>query len=245
MNNLLETTVGSIVAQDYRTSTVFTSHGIDFCCKGGQSLAEACARRGLDLATVEEELRRAMGTAAPSTDDPATWTLTALIEHIERVHHRYVAERMPVLAQYVDKLARVHGERHPELLDLSAEFHACIAALTAHMKKEELVLFPYVAQLEKAHGHGVPPPRPHFGTVANPIRMMEHEHVGEGERFERIKAITQGYTVPPDGCATWSVTMDLLREFEADLHRHIHLENNILFPRALAMEAQLNAPRTA
>lgn len=245
MNNLLENTVGSIVAQDYRTSAIFTGLGIDFCCKGGVSLSEACARRGLDPAAVEQELRSAMATTPPSADDPATWSLARLIEHIERVHHRYVAERMPVLAQYVDKLARVHGERHPELLDLSTEFHACIAALTAHMKKEELILFPYVAQLEKAHAHGVPPPRPHFGTVANPIRMMEHEHTGEGERFERIKRITNGYTVPSDGCATWSVTMELLREFENDLHRHIHLENNILFLRAQALEAQFNAPHTA
>ena len=137
----------------------------------------------------------------------------------------------------------MHGERHPELFAIRDEFQGCAHAMAAHMKKEELVLFPFINQLEQARQHGMPAPAPHFGTVDNPIAMMEHEHDAEGERFRRIAELSDGYSNPPDGCTTYGTTYAMLREFEEDLHRHIHLENNILFPRAKALERELRSEK--
>jgi regulator of cell morphogenesis and NO signaling len=236
-----ERSIGSIVAEDYRTAAVFNAHGIDFCCKGGRSIAEVCRAKGLEPEVLEREI---LGSIERSTDEGAdhkTWPLSHLIEHIERVHHRYVESRSITILQFLDKLCKVHGDRHPELFDIHREFHECAGAMAAHMKKEELILFPFINQLEKAKLHGGTPPTPHFGTVDNPIAMMEHDHEAEGERFRRIADLSKGYTNPPDGCTTYATAMSMLKEFEQDLHLHIHLENNILFPRAIALERELSA----
>lgn len=232
-------TIGSIVADDYRTAAVFNAHGIDFCCKGGRTIAEVCRTKAIDPRTLEAELHQAVSREGGASDDVRHWSLARLIEHIEHVHHRYVESRTVTLLQFLDKLCKVHGDRHPELFTIREEFQACAGAMAAHMKKEELVLFPYINQLEKAAQHGTAPPTPHFGTVENPIAMMEHEHDAEGERFRRIAELSSDYTNPPDGCTTYGTAYAMLREFEEDLHRHIHLENNILFPRAKALEQEL------
>lgn len=231
--------VGSIVADDYRTAAVFNAHGIDFCCKGGRSIAEVCKAKGIDPASLESEIQASLDRSNGTDDDVKGWSLGRLIEHIERVHHRYVEARSITLMQFLDKLCTVHGARHPELFAIREEFEDCTHAMAAHMKKEELVLFPFINQLEKAQLHGTTPPSPHFGTVDNPITMMEHEHEAEGERFRRIASLSQDYTNPPDGCTTYATAYAMLREFEEDLHRHIHLENNILFPRAKALDKHL------
>ncbi|MBL8009234.1 MAG: iron-sulfur cluster repair di-iron protein [Flavobacteriales bacterium] len=236
---LHERTVGSIVADDYRTAAVFNAHGIDFCCKGGRSVAEVCQAKGLDPAALEAEIRQATERDNGANDDVKRWPLGRLIEHIERVHHRYVESRSTTLLQFLDKLCKVHGDRHPELFDIQREFQECAGAMAAHMKKEELVLFPFINQLEKARLLDLPLPTPHFGTVDNPIAMMEHEHDAEGERFRRIAELSGNYTNPPDGCTTYATAYAMLHEFEEDLHRHIHLENNILFPKAKALEKEL------
>jgi regulator of cell morphogenesis and NO signaling len=242
MTNITTTpdrTIGSIVADDYRTAAVFNAHGIDFCCKGGRTIAEVCRAKGIDPTTLEGEIRQAMERTDNTEHDVMHWSLGQLIEHIERVHHRYVESRSTTLLQFLDKLCKVHGDRHPELFAIQREFQECAGAMAAHMKKEELVLFPFINQLEKAQLHGTTPPTPHFGTVDNPITMMEHEHDAEGERFRRIAELSDGYTNPPDGCTTYATAYAMLSEFEQDLHRHIHLENNILFPRAKALEKEL------
>ena len=234
-----ERTIGSIVADDYRTAAVFNAHGIDFCCKGGRTIAEVCRTKAIDPNTLEEEIRHAISRDGDAGDDVKRWPLARLIEHIERVHHRYVEARSITLMQFLNKLCTVHGDRHPELFTIQEEFQACAGAMAAHMKKEELILFPFINQLEKAAQHGTAPPNPHFGTVENPIAMMEHEHDAEGERFRRIAKLSNDYTNPPDGCTTYRTAYAMLREFEEDLHRHIHLENNILFPRAKTLEREL------
>lgn len=236
-------TIGSIVAEDFRTAAIFSAHGLDFCCKGGRTIEEACRQKGLNSAELKTELLAAMARDAGAERDYKTWTASRLIEHIERVHHRYVESRTPTLLQFLDKLCRVHGERHPELFAIQREFEECAGAMAVHMKKEELVLFPYISQLEKAGTHGVEAPVPHFGSVTNPIAMMEHDHDAEGERFRRIAELSSNYANPPDGCATYAAAMALLKEFEGDLHLHIHLENNILFPKAKAMEESARATR--
>ncbi len=239
MNTFPERTIGSIVADDFRAAAVFTAHGIDFCCKGGRTINEVCASKGIDPATLENEIKATLARDAAPADDPNTWTLTRLAEHIERVHHGYVNERTPVLQQYLAKVCKVHGGEHPELFDIAREFDACAGVLAAHMKKEELILFPFVVRMELARRDNSAPPVPPFGSVENPVRMMMHEHDGEGERFRRISALSDGYDPPPFACNTYRAAFVLLKEFEQDLHRHIHLENNILFPKAMALEAEL------
>lgn len=234
-----ERSIGSIVADDYRSAAVFTAHGIDFCCRGGRSLEEVCRANTLDPAVLTKEIEQALARDPSTADDPRTWPLAKLVDHIEEVHHRYVETRVPVLQQYLDKLCTVHGDRHPELFSIRDEFKGCAGAMVAHMKKEELLLFPFIKQLEKAKASGTPAPVPHFGTVNNPVRMMMEDHDAEGERFRRIDALSGGYVNPPDGCATYSTALNMLHEFEQDLHRHVHLENNILFPKAVALEEEI------
>ncbi|MBL7950336.1 MAG: iron-sulfur cluster repair di-iron protein [Flavobacteriales bacterium] len=232
-------TVGSIVAYDMRTAPVFTLHGIDFCCKGSRTVEEACRARNLAPDVLLCEINEALSRSGRPGVDHASWSLTQLIEHIEQAHHAYVNEHLPIIQQYLHKLRHVHGALHPELHAIAEEFDGCTGALTAHMKKEELVLFPYIEQLENAQATGTFPGTPHFGTVGNPVRLMEAEHDAEGERFRWIAELSHGYAVPADGCATYAAAMRLLKDFEEDLHLHIHLENNILFPRALRMEQEM------
>lgn len=235
-------TVGSVVADDYRAAAVFSMHGIDFCCQGGRTLAEACKAKGIDAVQLEEEVKHALQRDAGAGEFNA-WPLTRLADHIEAVHHAYVHGRLPVLLKFLDKLRRVHGARHPELHDVEMEMRDCAGAMTTHMRKEELILFPFIKRLERAVLSGEPLAAPPFGSVENPIQMMEEEHSAEGDRLRRIAELTNDFANPPDGCATYAAAMALLKEFEDDLHLHIHLENNILFPKTLAMEKRLREAR--
>ncbi|MBZ0206458.1 MAG: iron-sulfur cluster repair di-iron protein [Flavobacteriales bacterium] len=234
-----ERTVGSIVAEDYRAAAVLTKYGIDFCCKGGRSVQEVCANKNIDQNQLAEDITKLLARDAKSGEDARTWPLDQLADHVETVHHRYVEERGPIIQQYLAKLCKVHGERHPELFTLYDEFNACVGAMAAHMKKEELVLFPFVRNLARSERSGEAFKVPHFGTVENPVNMMMEDHNAEGERFERMKAVSDGFTMPTDGCATYATAFNMLKEFEEDLHLHIHLENNIMFPRAIALEKSL------
>ncbi len=241
MNIRGQQSIGSIVADDYRAAAVLTAHGIDFCCKGGRTVDDVCRTKGIDPVTLARDIEQALARDTRDGEDFKHWTLARLAEHIEQVHHHYVEQRVQVLQQYLEKLCKVHGERHPELFEIRDEFNGCAAAMAVHMKKEELVLFPFIKQLEKALREGGAPPLPHFGTVNNPVQMMMEDHDAEGKRFRHIKQLSWGYANPPDGCVTYSTAMRMLQEFEADLHKHIHLENNILFPRAVALERDLRA----
>jgi regulator of cell morphogenesis and NO signaling len=239
MATITEKKVGKIVADNFRTAKVFTEYGIDFCCKGAVKLSDACSTRGLDVEEVVQKLEQIMQVADQSPYQQMT--LSQLIDHIVNVHHHYVEETIPALKFYLEKIERVHGDRHPELSQIREEFFATAGALTAHLKKEEFILFPYIKAMEEAKSKNFPLSKPHFGHIENPIAMMEDEHDTEGERFRRIAALTQNYTPPTDACQTYRVAFSLLQEFEQDLHTHIHLENNVLFPTALVLFSELNA----
>lgn len=239
METIAEKKVGKIVAENFRTAKVFTEYGIDFCCKGAVKLSDACSTRGLDLDQVVEKLEVVMRVADQSPYQEMS--LSQLIDHIVNVHHNYVEETIPALKFYVDKIERVHGDRHAELTAIRQEFFEAADALTIHMKKEEFVLFPYIKAMEEAQLNNFPLSKPHFGHIENPIAMMEDEHDTEGERFRRIDSLTQGYTPPVDACQTYRVAFSMLREFEEDLHTHIHLENNVLFPKAQVLYSELNS----
>lgn len=230
-------TIGQIVADDFRAAAVFKKYGIDFCCKGGRTIEDACGRKKVSQDAILSELD-ALPKGGQAEINASSWPLDLLINYIVRMHHRYVQEKTPYLLQFLDKLCRVHGERHPELFEINEHFMACAKELSKHLEKEEQVLFPYVTELVEAAPVGVLPAS-HFDSVETPIAMMMHEHSVEVERFEKIAQLTGGYIPPADACNTYRVAFAMLEEFENDLHKHIHLENNILFPKVIALEKKL------
>lgn len=234
-----ENNIGALVAEDYRTASVFKKNGIDFCCNGNRSIDDACKAKRIDADKVVMQLREATQAGSADGEDFKTWPLDLLADYIEKKHHRYVETRTEEIRPFLDKVCRVHGERHPELLEINRHFTDSARELASHMKKEELILFPAVRQMVTAQREKAPAPRLAFGSVGNPIQMMMEEHSNEGDRFRVIEELTNNYTPPQDACNTYRVTFAMLKEFEADLHRHIHLENNILFPKALQTEASL------
>lgn len=226
--------IGELVANDYRAASIFKKYSIDFCCQGNRTIGDACAKKNIESNLLLVDLNKALEAQGSETTNYKTWPLDLLVDYIEKKHHRYVEEKTPELKAYLDKISKVHGERHPELIDIRDEFFASAGELAQHMKKEELVLFPFIRKMLKNTEAQLE--APHFGTVNNPINMMMDEHSAEGERYRKIAILTDNYTPPEDACNTYRVAFALLNEFEQDLHLHIHLENNILFPRAIEME---------
>ncbi len=235
MSITTETIIGQLVADDYRTASVFKRHGIDFCCNGNTTIADACTKKEIESSKLLEELEDATRKAGEQATDYKSWSLDLLTDYIEKKHHRYVDVRIQEIIPFLEKVVRVHGDRHPELQEVEQLFKESAGELTVHMKKEEFMLFPYIRKMVHAGKEGGSVQAP-FGTVQNPIQAMMHDHDGEGDRFRKIAALTHDYTPPADACNTYRVTFSLLKEFEDDLHLHIHLENNILFPGAIEME---------
>ena len=236
METLEKITIGEYVAKDFRTAAVFSKYGIDFCCKGNRTIEEACDKKNIDTTVLQEELETVLTTKDDSGIDFKSWPLDLLADYIAKTHHRYVEEKTQILLPFLDKLCKVHGASHPELFEINELFVGCAGELAQHMKKEELMLFPFIKKMAKARLTDELIAAPHFGTVKNPIAMMMAEHEAEGDRFVKIAELTNNYTPPADGCSTYRVTFAMLSDFEQDLHKHIHLENNILFPAAALLE---------
>jgi regulator of cell morphogenesis and NO signaling len=231
-------TVREIVASDFRTAEVFQRHGIDFCCKGNRSVEDACRSGGVSVERILLELTEI--TAPPASGGPRfnSWDLATLVSYIQANHHAFVRRTIPVLVTHTQKVARVHGDAHPELREVTHLFRLVADEMTSHMAKEEHILFPYIVALEHAAAANISAPATPFGTVRNPIRMMEAEHESAGDAMARIRALTSGYAIPEGACTTYRVCLQELEAFERDLHEHVHLENNILFPRALQLESE-------
>jgi len=240
MENLIDKKIGEVVAENFRTAAVFSNYGIDFCCRGNRIIKDVCEKQGIDTNEISNKLQLAIKTGGAMDADYKTWKLEKLIDHIQTTHHSYVEEKTPVLLQFLDKLCKVHGGSHPELFNINEHFKHTAGELSQHLKKEELILFPHIKKLEKAQLLGTEIESPGFGTVKNPIAMMMQEHENEGDRFVKIAALSNQYTPPADACNTYKITYAMLDEFEQDLHTHIHLENNILFPKAVELEAILS-----
>ena len=234
MNITKEKTVAEIVAENIKAAHIFKKYGIDFCCGGGISIEKACAKKDLDYTLLEKELKTIDKVA--NKYNYASWDLSFLIDHIINVHHSYVMESIPILLQYSNKVARVHGEHHPQVIKIHQLFTEVANELSAHLKKEEHILFPYIKQLVNAKKKNLSATPPPFGTVKNPINMMEHEHENAGNIFKQIANLTNNYNPPQGACNTFRALYAKLKEFEQDLHEHIHLENNILFPKAILLE---------
>jgi regulator of cell morphogenesis and NO signaling len=232
------TSVGDIVKVNFKTAQIFEKNSIDFCCGGGVSLGEACSKANVDIDQLIPELESLVLLNDPDSKYIDRLELNELCDYIEKRHHSYVSETIPFLQQKLQKLCDVHGDNHSELFEVKELFDGAAENLSAHMKKEELLLFPYIRKMvkykrEDLNGKG------ELGEALKTIELMNEEHQTEGERFEKISILTSSYTCPPDGCGTYQVTYKTLKDFEIDLHRHIHLENNILFKKALLMENEL------
>jgi regulator of cell morphogenesis and NO signaling len=240
METLEKITIGEYVAKDFRTAAVFSKYKIDFCCKGNRTIEEACEKKDIDSNQLMEQINTVLATKNDSAIDFKTWPLDLLADYIEKTHHRYVEEKTQVILPFLDKLCKVHGANHPELFEINELFIGCAGELAQHMKKEELMLFPFIKKMAKASLSEEPIVKPQFGTVKNPIAMMMEEHEAEGDRFVKIATLTNNYTPPADGCSTFRVTYAMLADFEQDLHKHIHLENNILFPSAMLLEKKFS-----
>lgn len=232
-------TVRELAIEIPNATRTFEKLGIDYCCGGSRSLSDACANAHVPVEDVLGALEQGVSfgpARAAAQPDFAAGSLGALIEHILTKHHVYVKQELPRLHQLLNKVVSVHGKNHPELGKIQQSFEGMSAELTSHMMKEEHILFPYIVALEDAVIHGRPQPRSAFGTVSNPVHMMELEHDSAGAALKEISALSADYTPPEDACFSYRTLYTALQEFETDLHQHIHLENNILFPRAIAME---------
>lgn len=239
MISILTPTIGEMVVQNYRKAEVFRKYGLDYCCGGKKTLEEACQRKGLDPETIQQDLDAL--DLQPSSDQPNFEHMApdALADYIVQKHHAYVLDSLPILYELSLKVARVHGEKHPELLEIARLFHETADELQQHLLKEERILFPFIREMAIAQRLGAPSPRPVFGKVGNPIHMMESEHESAGSNMEQIRTLSSDYTPPEGACTSYRVLFAKLEEFENDLHQHVHLENNILFPGALRMEGEI------
>jgi regulator of cell morphogenesis and NO signaling len=239
MSVATDKTVRELVQEFPSATRVFEKFGIDYCCGGKRPLAEACNAANLSLNEVLDSLETAQKASRnfPKALDWQAVPLADLVAHIMNTHHKYTREEVSRLGPLLAKVCSVHGNNHPELNNVRAVFHGLAQELTMHMMKEEKMLFPYIVRMEEAIIQKEPILPSPFGSVQNPVLMMEHEHDDAGEALRALREKTCGYTVPPDGCISYQTLFQALADFEADLHQHIHLENNILFPRAIAMES--------
>jgi regulator of cell morphogenesis and NO signaling len=235
----LYATVGDTVAHDVRSAAIFSRHGIDFCCGGRRSIAEACEKHGVDPERVLDEIRALEATPAEGIDLTAA-PVDDIIDRIMR-HHAYVRAQTPLIMGYLWKLTGKHGDTRVELPTAVRVFGDLTDELFRHMEKEERILFPYIRAMAERERSGGGLQRMPFGTIRNPIRMMEEEHQGAAADLSFLRTVTHGYVAPPDACNTWRACYAALDEFEQDLHEHVHLENSVLFPAALRMEDRLTA----
>lgn len=229
--------VKEIVLEMPASAKIFEQLGIDYCCGGDKRLDEACRAAGLQVEVVTRTLEAA-GSTGHAQDD-VDWSgqpLASLMNHIVEKHHTFCRQEVTRLEPLLDKVIQAHGVVHPELGRLKALFSGLSKELLMHLMKEEQTLFPYISRMEEAATRGAPFPRPPFGTVQNPVRMMVLEHDNAGAALHEIRSLSGNYQLPVDACNSYRALYDGLKSFESDMHQHVHLENNILFPRAVAME---------
>ena len=237
MTVAIDKTVRELALENPSSTRVFEELGIDYCCGGNRSLREACERANLQLDQVLDSLGKADQVPLAQKDrDWQAQPLASLIEYIQSTHHKYTREEIARLGPLFEKVCSVHGKNHPELLEVREIFEGLTQELNAHMMKEEMILFPYIVRAEAVIRGNEPILRAPFGAVQNPISMMEHEHDAAGNALHAMNEATHGYSAPADACVSYQTLYKALAVFEGDLHQHIHLENNILFPRAVAIE---------
>ena len=240
MENIRNKSVGEIVKLDFRAADVFSNYGIDFCCGGKISVAEACANAKTDESIVIDALENLKNQTGSAVHDFDSWNIGFLADYIQNTHHQYVSKAIPQILPLAHEVADVHGEHHAEVIQINELFQDLSEELLQHMQKEEQILFPYIKGLVASQSGENCAADSCFGSVSGPISVMEQEHENAGVILKEMFRLSDGYTPPEDACNTFRVLFGKLKEFEDDLHRHIHLENNILFPKAIEMETALS-----
>ncbi len=230
--------VSEIVRENFKVAQIFEENNIDFCCGGNITIHEASERTDLNVQELIALIEPVLKEQDRDSKFIENLPLDQLCNYIEETHHAYINDKAPFIQQKLEKLCSVHGDNHPELFEVKELFDGAVGNLTAHMKKEELILFPHIRNLVLVK-NGQIDEVPGMGNIIGPINVMKEEHEIEGERFRKMTEITNHYTTPDDGCNTYEVTYKALKDFESDLHRHIHLENNILFLKAIELENEL------
>lgn len=238
MKDYKKMTVGQIVADNFSNAEVFDKYGIDFCCHGSVLLPEASQKAGADVNEVIKDIENVTLPTSESIDFKS-WPLDLLVDYILKIHHRNIRIKGPKLQELLDKVCQVHGDKHPTLYNVQVLFQQSLSDLNQHLDKEELVLFPYIYEMVKAKLDKTVLQEFHCGSIKAPISVMMAEHDAEGERYRHIERLTNGYTVPDDACNSYRLLLQELKDFETALHQHIHLENNIVFPRAIQLETEL------
>ena len=229
MKTYKQTKIGDIVTKDFRAAEVFKKAGIDFCCGGSQSLEDACRNKKLDVAEIESELEKLENSEPGSSHKFNEWKLDFLCDYIVNTHHQTVMKLLPELTFYTQKIAEVHGDNHPELSEIANLFAQVDTELRQHLRNEEEVLFPSIREVLKTNS------AESKATIISEITRMTGEHEFAGGAMDKINELSHHYAVPEDGCNTYRVAYKLLEQFEDDLHIHVHLENNILYPKAIKL----------
>jgi regulator of cell morphogenesis and NO signaling len=237
MQTFTNKTIRDIALEAPATTRVFEEFKIDYCCGGRKLLADACRETGIDFEVVSRKVADAMSLNNGETIHPEE--PSKLVDYIIAKHHLFTVQEIERLTPLMEKVCSRHGENHPELFKLQTIFLALADSLIPHMRKEEMVLFPYIQGLEAAIMNSSSITPPHFGTVGNPIRMMMADHEEDGERLRVMREIANDYTPPEGACPSFTALYAGLADLEKDLHRHIHLENNVLFPAAVSLERSL------
>jgi len=236
-NGESDETLGALAAKDLRKAEIFKKYGLDFCCGGKKTVKEACAEKGLDVTKIEQELQQADKNVLTRTLPYGDWSLDFLADYIVNTHHTYVRKTLPELRGYALKVAQVHGSRHPELVTIHHLVEAINKELSEHLEEEETSVFPFIKKIVAASNNKEAAAQ--LGSVQSPVTQMEAEHEQAGKILESIRNISNNYALPEDACASYGLLFKMLQDFEDDLFTHIHLENNILFPKALELEKTL------
>lgn len=239
MNNALEKSIGEIVAEDYRAARVFENHKIDFCCKGGRSLSDAAKEKNIDAQRLWDEISKETESKTSEAENFNAWPLDVLADYIVKTHHRYSEDQTRVLKPYLEKLSPVQSEQHAELPEIKKIFDEIAGEMAMHMKREELMLFPFIRRMVKAAENKENIKSGPGGPVGNRIEALIQDHNDQGDSFTKIADLSHDFQPPAGASDDYRFTLNGLKEFEADLHKHIHLENNILFPKAIALEKRL------
>jgi regulator of cell morphogenesis and NO signaling len=239
MNSTREKKIKDIVIDNFHTAELFEKFGIDFCCNGNRLLREALEEKQIPEVKFFEELNKINQSVASDHQRYTEWDLNFLAQYIVNNHHTYVKNAIPEITEHLQKVYNAHGEKYQYIAEVQKTFALVAEEMMSHMMKEERVLFPLIKYLKESRKFNERPKTGGYGTIKNPIRQLEAEHVSAGGAMEKIRTLTNNYSLPEDACTTFQVTYKELDEFEKDLHKHVHFENNILFPRAVELEKKL------
>jgi regulator of cell morphogenesis and NO signaling len=241
MENLEEKSVGQIVAEDYRAAEVFENHKIDFCCHGNRNFGEVAQKKNMDVQTLIDEINKVTQGKAEDQNDFESWPLDQLSDFIVKTYHRHAEEQIQVLRPYLEKICQVHGDHHPELFEVKDIFMEVSGDIAKHQKKEELMLFPFIKKMAHAQGNKDVLKALPSKAIEDRVKMLTDEHDSQGEAFNKMAELSHDFMIPEDACMAYKVSLQGLKDFQENLHKHIHLENNILFPKAMKLIEQLTA----